>query len=307
MQKKIEIWEVGPRDGLQNELEILETSAKIELIAKLLKAGLKHIEITSFVNPKLVPQFYDAEDVMKHFSTGDPQSVTLSSLVPNVTGANRALESGAKALSVFMSASEAHNQANVNMSIDDSLAQLKTVSQSVRNRIDLFRGYIVTTFGCPYQGEVPIESVLNVCRAYLDMGIQEISLGDTTGMANPEQVKRVIDRVQREIDGSARLAVHFHDTRGLGLANAYAAYESGITIFDASIGGLGGCPFAPGATGNIATEDLAHMFELFGIDTGLDFDVLREANNYLSTLLGKKLPAYLGKTDPVWKFRKSLS
>lgn len=279
MRKKIEIWEVGPRDGLQNELDLLETSAKIELIAKLLKAGLKNIEITSFVNPKMVPQFYDAEDVLKHFKGFEDQGVVLSSLVPNVTGAKRAIESGARAVSVFMSASEAHNRANVNMSIEDSLTQLGVVSRSIQEQIDFFRGYIVTTFGCPYQGEVPIESVLNVCRAYLEMGVQEISLGDTTGMANPEQVKKVIESVQREIDGKARLAVHFHDTRGLGLANAYAAYESGITVFDASIGGLGGCPFAPGATGNIATEDLAHMFELFGIDTGLDFDILREAND----------------------------
>jgi hydroxymethylglutaryl-CoA lyase len=298
--KIIEIEEVGPRDGLQNEQVILDLQSKIKLIDLLADAGLKRIESSSFVSPKYVPQMADAEELTKVLMCRG-NDVIYSSIVPNVKGAERALESGARSISIFASASEAHNKANVNMSIDESMAQLVKVAEKVHEAKGSLRGYIVTSFGCPFQGEVPEETVLKVCDKYLDMGISEISLGDTTGMANPEQVKRLVDKVLTRLDGKAKLAVHFHDTRGMALANIYAALTCGVRIFDSAIGGVGGCPFAPGATGNVATEDLVHMFTCMGYDTGINFDKLIEANHFLGEKLGKQLPSTMGKVQPVWK------
>lgn len=296
----IQIQEVGPRDGLQNESVILDTQSKIKLIDMLSDAGLKRIESSSFVSPKYVPQLGDAEEVTKTI-IGKRNDIIYTSLVPNVRGAQRALESGAKNLAVFVSASEAHNRANVNMSIDESMTQLEKVAEKVHESKGTLRGYIVTSFGCPYQGEVPVKTVVKISDRYVEMGASEIALGDTTGMANPEQVKRLVDKILARLDGKAKLAVHFHDTRGMALANVYAAFKSGVRIFDSAIGGVGGCPFAPGATGNVATEDMVHMFTCMGYDTGINFDKLIEANHFLQEKLGKPLPAYLGKVSPVWK------
>jgi hydroxymethylglutaryl-CoA lyase len=296
----IQIQEVGPRDGLQNESVILDTLSKIKLIEMLADAGLKRIESSSFVSPKYVPQLGDSEEVTKAI-TGKRSDVIYTSLVPNVKGAQRAFLSGAKDLTVFVSASESHNRANVNMSISESMAQLEKVAEKVDELRGTLRGYIVTSFGCPYQGEVPEETVIKICDRYVEMGVSEISLGDTTGMANPEQVKRLVDKMLARLGGKARLAVHFHDTRGMALANVYAAFTSGVRIFDSAIGGIGGCPFAPGATGNVATEDIVHMFTCMGYDTGVNFEKLLEANYFLQEILGKKLPSYLGKVSPVWE------
>lgn len=298
--KIIEIQEVGPRDGLQNEQIILDLQSKIKLIDLLEAAGLKRIESSSFVSPKYVPQMADSEELTKVL-INKGNDVVYSSIVPNVKGAERALESGARSIAVFASASEAHNRANVNMSIEESMAQLAKVAEKVHESKGALRGYIVTSFGCPFQGEVPEESVLKVCDNYLEMGVSEISLGDTTGMANPEQVKRLVDKILKRTEGKARLAVHFHDTRGMGLANVYAALTCGIRIFDSAIGGVGGCPFAPGATGNVATEDLVHMFTCMGYETGINFDKLIEANHFLGEKLNKQLPAAMGKVQPIWK------
>jgi len=306
MERRIEVREVGPRDGLQNEEHILKTSDKIHLIEALVSAGLKNIEITSFVNPKWVPQFYDAGEVLQHFLGRQKyEKVTFIVLVPNLKGAVDAIENGASSIALFMSASEAHNLANVNMTIEDSLAQLKEVAALATQRGVSMRGYIVTAFGCPYQGDVPIEDVKRICKAYLEMGVEEISLGDTTGMAQPEQVQNVLNEIMPLIKEGHRIAVHFHNTRGLGLVNAYAAYQCGITIFDAAIGGLGGCPFAPGATGNIATEDIVHMFTAMGVETGIDLKALKNVNRILSQAINKELPAYLGKVDPIWEIKSN--
>lgn len=296
----IEIQEVGPRDGLQNEKAILDTESKIKLIDILADSGLKRIESTSFVSPKHVPQLADAEEVTK-IIMARRDNVIYSSLVPNVLGAERALESGAKDLAVFVSASEAHNQANVNMSIDESMFQLRKVAERVHGSQGRLRAYVVTTFGCPYQGAVPEETVMKICDEFVDMGAIEISLGDTTGMAHPEQVRGLVEKVLVRLGEGVKLAVHFHDTRGMGLANVYTAFKSGVKVFDASIGGIGGCPFAPGATGNVATEDIVHMFTCMGYNTGINFDKLLEANDFLQEKLGKPLPAYMGKAEAIWK------
>lgn len=296
----IQIQEVGPRDGLQNEKVILDTESKIKLIDLLVDAGLKRIESTSFVSPKHVPQLEDAEKVTKIIMS-KKNNVNYSTLVPNVIGAQRALQSGAKNLSVFVSASEAHNQANVNMSIKQSLSQLKDIAKKAHESKSGLRAYIVTAFGCPYQGTVPEKTVIEICNQLVDMGVQEISLGDTTGMANPDQVSHMIKNILNLLQNDVKLAVHFHDTRGMGLANVYSAFKSGIRIFDASIGGIGGCPFAPGATGNVATEDIVHMFTSMGYNTGINLDKLLEANRFLQKKLDKSLPAYMGKAEAIWK------
>ncbi|WGV58224.1 hydroxymethylglutaryl-CoA lyase [Brevibacillus brevis] len=285
---RVQIVEVGPRDGLQNESAIVPAAAKIALIHKLMAAGLKRIEASSFVNPKWIPQLADADEVLQGINRS--QGVTLSALVPNIRGLERARQSGLTEIALFMSASETHNQKNINKPIADTYPILREVAQEALALGMKVRGYISTVFGCPYEGNVPLVNSRRVTEALLEMGVYEISLGDTIGVATPKQVHEVFGELVKDVTNE-RLAAHFHDTRGTGLANVAAALEEGIRIFDSSIGGLGGCPYAPGAAGNISTEDLVYMLHGMDYETGVDLEKLIEAGAYIGQQLGKELPS----------------
>lgn len=297
-QEKAVIVEVGPRDGLQYESGFFPTERKIELIDRLSASGLGRIEVTSFVHPKVIPALRDAVEVLNGIRKAP--GVVYSALVPNLKGCQRALETPADDIALFVSASEAHNQKNVGMSIAESLAGFEDIARLVLAEGRSLRGYVVTTFGCPYEGTIPEERVLSIARAYADMGVAEVSLGDTTGMANPRMVSEKMGRLAQELKG-VRLAAHFHNSRGLGLANAYAAYQAGVRIFDSSVGGLGGCPTAVGAMGNVATEDLVNMLEEMGIDTGVDFAKLLEVTALIEEVLATQPASFTCRQGrPVW-------
>lgn len=285
---KIQIVEVGPRDGLQNEKEMVSTSAKIQLIDKLAAAGLKRVEATSFVNPRWIPQLADAEDVLKGIKWQN--EVTYSALVPNLRGMERARESGLTEVALFMSASETHNLKNINKSIEDTFPVLRQVAREALALGMRVRGYVSTVFGCPYEGNVPIDNSRRVTDELLEMGVFEVSLGDTIGVATPKQVREVMEKLVKDT-ASDRLAGHFHDTRGTGLANVLAALDTGIRTFDSSIGGLGGCPYAPGAAGNISTEDLVYMLNGMEYETGVDLNLLLDAGAFIQQELGRELPS----------------
>ncbi|RAT95424.1 hydroxymethylglutaryl-CoA lyase [Brevibacillus sp. Leaf182] len=285
---RVQIVEVGPRDGLQNESAIVPAAAKIALIHKLMAAGLKRIEASSFVNPKWIPQLADADEVLQGINRS--QEVTLSALVPNIRGLERARQCGLTEIALFMSASETHNQKNINKRIEDTFPILREVAQEALALGMKVRGYISAVFGCPYEGNVPLDNSRRVTEALLEMGVYEISLGDTIGVATPKQVHEVFRELVKDVTNE-RLAAHFHDTRGTGLANVAAALDEGIRIFDSSIGGLGGCPYAPGAAGNISTEDLVYMLHGMDYETGVDLEKLIEAGAYIGQQLGKELPS----------------
>ncbi|MGD8564487.1 MAG: hydroxymethylglutaryl-CoA lyase [Desulfarculaceae bacterium] len=291
----ITVVEVGPRDGLQYEPEFFPTPQKIELINRLMDAGLTRIEVSSFVHPKAIPQFADTMEVVQGVKA--KEGVIRSVLVPNVKGCERALTTDVEELALFLSASETHNQKNVNMTVAQSLSGLGEVAQMAMEAKRRLRGYVVTAFGCPYEGRIPAESVISIIKAYTDMGVAEVSLGDTTGMANPRQVVELCSAV-KEAAGDVQVAVHFHNSRGTGLANTLAAYQAGIRIFDSSIGGIGGCPTALGAMGNIATEELVSMMEQMGVATGVDLDRLLQAARFAQDVIGSDLPSYVLKAGP---------
>ncbi len=294
----ITIVEVGPRDGLQYERGFFPTDKKIELINLLSKTGLTRIEMSSFVHPKVIPQFSDTVEVISKIQR--EEGTVYSALIPNVKGCELALTVPVDELAMFVSASETHNRKNVNMSVGESLAALKEVAEMGLNAGKRLRGYVVTAFGCPYEGRISIDQISNVISTYQEMGVSEVSLGDTTGMANPMQVTEVLNTIIGSFPAMA-IAVHFHNSRGTGLANAYAAFQAGVRIFDSSVGGIGGCPTAIGAMGNIATEDLVNMMEEMGISTGINFDLLLEASAMAEKVIGTQLPSYTLKTNrPVW-------
>jgi hydroxymethylglutaryl-CoA lyase len=281
----VRIVEVGPRDGLQNEKAIIPTAQKIQFIQMLADAGLPVVEATSFVSPRAIPQLSDASEVMANLSRRSSTSYPV--LVPNLRGMERALAVGVRAIAVFTAASESFTRHNMNATIAESLANFRPVIALAQQEKVTIRGYISTVFGCPYEGKVAPRQTLNVAQALLEMGVDELSLGDTIGVATPIQVVDVISLLIH--DGAIpirRLAVHFHDTRGTALANALIALQSGISIIDSSAGGLGGCPYAPGAAGNLATEDLLYMLHGMDIHTGVDLDKVVAATNFISPLLG---------------------
>lgn len=293
------IVEVGPRDGLQYEGGFFPTPDKIELINRLSASGLRRIEVTSFVHPKVIPALRDAVEVLEGIRK-EP-GVVYSALVPNLKGCRRALETPVDEIALFVSASEAHNQKNVGMSSQESLAGFKEIAKLALAEGRSLRGYVVTAFGCPYEGAIPEQRVLALARAYADMGVAEVSLGDTTGMANPVMVRQRMARLAGELEG-LRLAAHFHNSRGLGLANAYAAHEAGVRIFDSSVGGLGGCPTAVGAMGNVASEDLVNMLEEMGVDTGVDFAKLMKATELIEQVLSTRAASYTSRQGrPAWQ------
>jgi hydroxymethylglutaryl-CoA lyase len=307
LPRAVRIREVGPRDGFQNEPEVIPTERKVELIDALARTGVKRLEVTSFVRPDVIPQLADASEVLARIDV--PDEVAVSVLIPNERGLDRALglleeartQSGRQTfdeVNVFMSASETHNRKNVNRSIAESLAGLEVVLGRAREEGLRCEGVISTSFGCPYEGRVPPERVLEIAARLRDAGAQEIGFGDTTGMANPRQVGELF-ALWRDGLGGVELTAHFHNTRGQGLANVLAALEVGIDSFESSFGELGGCPVPPGATGNIASEDLASMLGEMGIETGIDLDALVACARRAQEVLGRRLGSHTMVAGPV--------
>jgi hydroxymethylglutaryl-CoA lyase len=290
--QRLIVQEVSPRDGLQIEPKWVETADKIALIDQLSLSGFSRIEAGSFVSPKAIPALRDGDEVFRgiHRQPG----VTYVALIPNLKGAQRALAAGADELNLVMSASQTHNRANMRMRREQSLAAFGDVVALAQGTSVSLNGSIATTFGCPFEGVIDEDVVLQIVDAYLELGMHGITLADTTGMANPRQVYRLVQRVLQRLPASA-LTLHFHNTRGLGLSNVLAAYEAGARRFDASLGGLGGCPFAPGASGNICTEDLVNLCEEMGIDTGIDLPHLLTMSRRLPDLLGHEMPGQVAK------------
>ncbi|MFI5388781.1 MAG: hydroxymethylglutaryl-CoA lyase [Candidatus Eremiobacterales bacterium] len=279
---RVTLVEVGPRDGMQNEGRVVPTAMKIAYIDALSAAGLPIIEATSFVDPRWIPQLADAEDVMRGIERR--AGVRYPVLVPNARGMERALAAGAREVAVFTAASETFNKRNTNATIAESIERFVPVIALARERNLRVRGYVSTAFGCPYEGVIAPRAVLDVSRRLIDIGIDEVSIGDTIGVATPNQVVAVCEALKQHID-AGRLAMHFHDTRGTALANVVAALELGIAIFDASSGGLGGCPYAPGAAGNLATEDLLYMLHGMGIETGVSLEGVVAATHLIADSL----------------------
>jgi len=297
----VKIVEVGPRDGLQNEKVTVPAEVKVDFITALADAGLRVIEAGAFVSPKWVPQMADTAEVYRDIPK-DP-GVEFPVLVPNIRGLDRAIEAGVKSIAIFTAASETFNQRNINMTIDGSFENYAPVAGRARSEGIRVRGYVSTAFGCPYEGDVAPEKVLEVCARLLDLGCYEVSVGDTIGVGTPLQVQGVIGMLL-EVIPPPKLAMHFHDTRGTALANALAALEMGIATFDASAGGLGGCPYAPGASGNLATEDLVYMLDSMAIETGVNLSRLVQASMKIAPYLdhplpGKYLQACRKQTAPV--------
>ncbi|MCY7783599.1 MULTISPECIES: hydroxymethylglutaryl-CoA lyase [unclassified Bacillus (in: firmicutes)] len=286
--KKVTIKEVGPRDGLQNEPVWIATEDKIAWINQLSRTGLSYIEITSFVHPKWIPALRDAIDVAKGIDR--VEGVTYAALVPNQKGLENALEGGINEACVFMSASETHNRKNINKSTADTLHILKQVNDDAKKANLTTRAYLSTVFGCPYEKDVPIDQIIRLSEALFEFGISELSLGDTIGAANPAQVETVLEALLARFPAN-QIALHFHDTRGTALANMVTALQMGITVFDGSAGGLGGCPYAPGSSGNAATEDIVYMLEQMDIKTNVKLEKLLSAAKWIEKKMGKQLPS----------------
>jgi len=291
--RDVRVYEVGPRDGLQNEATPIPTEAKLRFIELLADAGLREIEATSFVSPNAVPQLADAGELLAGLDRRP--GVRYPVLVPNARGLERAESAGADALCVFTAASEAFTRANINMTIAESIDAFRPVIARSRERGWWTRGYVSTAFGCPYQGEVGEAAVVGVARELLDLGVDELSIGDTIGVAAPGDVRRVVGALVAAGVAPDRLAMHFHDTRGTALANVSAALELGIRCFDASAGGTGGCPYAPGAAGNLATEDLVYLLDREGLSHGIDLEALLVAARHVSDTLGRPLGTKVGQ------------
>ncbi|MBA2319773.1 MAG: hydroxymethylglutaryl-CoA lyase [Deltaproteobacteria bacterium] len=288
MPGPVRLLEVCLRDGLQNEETVVPTDVKVEIAHRLVAAGFRDLEVTSFVRPRLIPQLSDAAEVIRRLP--QVEGVRFWALVPNQVGLERALDAGVRYIATVLSASETHNQKNVNRTVRESLTGLQgVIGTAVAHGVSV-RGYVSTVFGCPYEGDVAVARSIELAKALLEAGASEIALGDTTGMANPEQVKSVLAAFTDAGIPIERIALHFHDTRGTAAANAYAGWQAGARMFDGSLSGVGGCPYAPGAAGNAATEDLVNLFESIGVETGIDLEAAAEIGNFLEEVLGRRLP-----------------
>ena len=297
---RVTVYEVGPRDGLQNLARFVPTDTKVDFINALSAAGLPAVEATSFVAPKSIPQLSDAGEVMAQIKR--PEGVRFPALVPNSLGVDLALAAGVEEVAIFIAASETFNRSNLNASIAESIECFRSVAERVREHEGRLRGYIATAFGCPYQGEVEMGTVMRLTGDLFKLGCTEVSIGDTIGTADPDQVGCMVELLGTEFDLST-IALHLHDTYGRGLANALTGLNAGIVVFDAAAGGLGGCPYAPGASGNLATEDLVAMLHQLGIETGVDLPALVEASSRLAEVTGLQPPsralAALTRCEPV--------
>jgi hydroxymethylglutaryl-CoA lyase len=284
---EVSVYEVSPRDGLQNERVTVPLRSKLRLIDALVAAGLRRVEITSFVSPKWIPQLADADEVASHAKA--PPGVVLSALCPNPKGLERARAAGIREIAVFLSASETHNKKNVNKTIAETLAAFEETVGPAREAGLRVRSYVSTVWGCPYEGDVDPKRALSIAQRLLAMGVYQVSISDTIGVGTPRQTARILDMMLAEIPAE-KLAMHMHDTRGTALANVLVGLEMGIRDFDASVGGMGGCPYAPGAAGNLATEDLVYMLHGMGLKTGVDLDRLWEAGKVAESVAGRPLP-----------------
>lgn len=290
--KKVEIIEVGPRDGLQNEKTVLKLEDKLLFIHQLIDSGLKTIEATSFVRPDKIPQMNDASELFPKINPGDSE---LLCLVPNLKGLELAKRAGAKRIALFTATSESFNKKNINASIDESFERIEAVACSaIKDGISI-RGYISTAFGCPYEGKTSIDSLKNISERMFKLGANEVSIGDTIGIGTPSQVDNILTELSNVVDLS-KVAMHFHDTRGMALANVLVSLEHGIKRFDSSAGGLGGCPYAKGATGNVATEDLLYLFDSLGIETGVNLKMVAKASSEILKKLKKETTSKFLKT-----------
>jgi hydroxymethylglutaryl-CoA lyase len=287
---QVKVVEVGPRDGLQNVKEIIPTESKIAYIERLVKAGCRYVEVTSFVHPKWVPQLADSRELYGQLPK--EEGVHYIALVPNAKGMETALELGVQEMAVFTSASETFSQKNTNASIAESLQRCREVAETGRRHGVPFRGYVSTSFGCPFEGPISPNKVVEIADELLDMGVYEVSLGDTIGVAVPTDVERLLSRILERI-APDRIALHMHDTRHTALANILRGLDLGVATFDASSGGLGGCPFAPGASGNLATEDLVYMLHKMGITTNIDLMRLGEATRFIEEVIGRPLLSHI--------------
>ncbi len=298
LPKSIFITEVGPRDGLQNEKTVLSTEHKIEFILMLQEAGLKSIEATSFVRRDKIPQMGDAKELFEGLMSLTQKPISYPCLVPNLKGLELAISAGVKEIALFTATSESFNKKNINASIDESFERMAKVVELAQENNLKIRGYISTVFGCPYEGETSVEKLIEVVRRLKDFGVYDISLGDTIGVGTPKQVQEIISKLKTNFELDL-FSMHFHDTRGMALANILTSLENGIRKFDSSAGGLGGCPYAKGATGNVATEDIVYLCESLGIETGVDMKKLARASEFILTKVGRQssskyLTAYLG-------------
>jgi hydroxymethylglutaryl-CoA lyase len=292
---EVSIYEVSPRDGLQNEAAPVSLEGKRELVTALISAGLRRIELTSFVSPRWVPQLADAEELARSLEV--PAGVTLSALCPNAKGFERARSAGLHEIAVFLSASETHNQKNTNKSIEGSFEAFAEVVPPALAAGMRVRAYVSTVWGCPYEGNVDPRVAIDISRRLLELGCYQVSLGDTIGVATPIATRDIVRAFLAEFS-APKLALHFHDTRGTALANSLVGLELGVLDFDASVAGLGGCPYAPGAAGNLATEDLVYMLHGMGISTGIDLDLLIEAGRVAERVVGRKLPGKVHQAGP---------
>jgi hydroxymethylglutaryl-CoA lyase len=294
--KRVQINEVVLRDGLQLEKKVISVEEKKTLFSQLMKAKVNAIEFGSFVHPRLVPQMANSGDFYSVIS-GDSNHPTFIALIPNLKGAENAHAHGVKQVNFVFSASDTHNLQNVHKSTDESLNELKTIQEfCIENNI-ILNVSIATSFGCPFEGDVPLERIRDVVKKVNSMGLETITLADTTGMANPQQVYDLLVTIQNEFP-KQKLNLHFHNTRGMGLSNIIAGMQAGIASYDTSLGGLGGCPFAPGATGNVCTEDVVHMLHSMGIETGLSLDDLIAASHTLAKIVEHETPSYISKAGP---------
>jgi hydroxymethylglutaryl-CoA lyase len=288
---RVRLMEVGPRDGLQNEKVVVETRAKVAFIEELVAAGCARVEITAFVNPRWIPPLADSAEVARGVSSAMPKGrATYAALVPNIKGYEGAAHSGVDEVAIFLAATESHNLKNINCGTAEALARYAEVAQRARADRKPFRGYVSCAMGCPYEGKVPVAAVVDVATKLHDMGAYEISIGDTIGAGNPRQTAELV-RALRDAIPLDKIALHLHDTRGTALANIVAGLEEGVRSFDSAAGGLGGCPYAPGASGNVATEDLVYMLDGMGIATGIDLARLAKVSLKMETLLGRQLPS----------------